>query len=133
MKPQPVITVESVQTAAEFYCHLLSAERGHGGDAYEQILRGGEMILQIHAFGPDLNHTSLGDAAQPVGNCVVLWFETEDFPALITRMKDHGIQPDREPVENPFARQMECWLHDPDGYQVVIAGPSAYPRQPVKA
>lgn len=131
MKSQPVITVRSVPTSAAFYCNLLGAERGHGGDEYEQVLCHGDMILQLHAYGDDANHASLGDSTATIGNGVVIWFETDDFDAQLDRIRAHTIKLDREPFENQFARQMECWLHDPDGYQVVIAGPSAYPRQPV--
>lgn len=131
MKAQPTITVRSVQASATFYCRLLGAKRGHGGDEYEQILWDGELILQLHAYGDDANHPSLGDPDEPPGNGVVIWFETDDFGALLARIREHGIELDREPSENPLARQMECWLHDPDGYQVVVAGPSAWPRQPI--
>lgn len=131
MKPQPLITVSSVPESARFYCTLLGAQRGHGGEDYEQILDGDELVLQLHRLGADANHESLGDSQGRIGNGVVVWFEAEDFDALLQRINRHGIVLDREPFENAFARQMECWLHDPDGYQVVIAGPSGWPRQPL--
>lgn len=131
MKAQPIITVKSVPESAKFYCNLLGAQQGHGGEDYEQILWQNEMILQLHAYGADANHASLGDADASPGNGVVLWFEMTDFDAQLKRITDHGIKLDRAPFENTFAKQMECWLHDPDGYQVVIAGPSAYTRQPM--
>jgi len=34
---------------------------------------------------------------------------------------------------NPMAKQMEIWLRDPDGYRVVVAGPSKYSRQALPA
>lgn len=131
MKPQPLITVTNVQQSAAFYCTLLGAQPGHGGDEFEQVLIGNDLILQLHASTADANHAVLVDASLPRGNGVVLWFETADFDALLQRIAEHQIALDKDPAESPFARQMECWLHDPDGYQVVIAGPSAYPRQPL--
>lgn len=131
MKPEPLITVKSVNESARFYCRLLGAERGHEGDTYAQILLNGEMIMQLHDHDSDENHEALGDASAPLGNGVVLWFETDDVDALEDRITDHGITLDREPFENPFAKQKEFWLRDPDGYRVVIAGPSQYPRVPV--
>lgn len=131
MKAQPLITVSSVPESARFYCALLGTQRGHGGEDYEQILDGDELVMQLHGYDADANHESLGDSRGRIGNGVVIWFETDDFDALLQRIDRHGIVLDREPFENVFARQMECWLHDPDGYQVVIAGPSGWPRQPL--
>lgn len=131
MKPEPLITVRSVNDSAKFYCQLLGAQRGHEGDNYAQILLDGEMIMQIHDFDSDPNHEPLGDASLPLGNGVVLWFETDDVESLETRIEEFGIKLDREPFENEFAKQTEFWLHDPDGYQVVVAGPSPWPRVPV--
>lgn len=131
MKPQPMITVSSVPASAAFYCTLLDAKRGHGGEHFEHILIGNELILQLHGFDADENHPPLGDASTRLGNGVVLWFETADFDALLARIREHDITLDREPFENTLARQMECWLRDPDSYQVVVAGPSAHTRQPL--
>lgn len=131
MKPQPVITVKSVNGSAAFYCAILGAERGHVGDDYAQILWGGDMIMQLHDFSGDDDHPPLGNPDQALGNGVTLWFETDDFVALIQRIVAHDIPLDREMDENPYSQQMEAWLHDPDGYQVVIAGPSLHPRVPV--
>lgn len=133
MKPEPMIVVKSVDDSAGFYCKLLGAQRGHEGSNYAQILLNGEMIMQLHDTESDKNHEPLADPDQPLGNGVVLWFETDDFDALLKRAEQHGLAPDREPYENVFAKQMELWLRDPDGYRVVIAGPSPWPRVPVEA
>ncbi len=132
MQAQPLITVSSVSASARFYCALLGARRGHEGENYAQILVGDEMIMQLHDFESDDNHEPLVDLNTALGNGFVLWFETDDFDALLQRVKDHGLTTDRKPFENVYAKQMECWLRDPDGYRVVIAGPSQYPRQPVE-
>lgn len=131
MKPQPLINVRNVPVSATFYCNLLGAQRGHGGEDYEQILIGSELIMQLHAPEADANHKVLVDVSMPFGNGVVLWFETDDFPALLDRIEKFGIALDREPTESPFAKQMECWLGDPDGYQVVVASTSGYTRTPL--
>jgi extradiol dioxygenase family protein len=131
MKPQPLINVQDVRHSARFYCDLLGALPGHGGEEYEQILVGSELVLQLHAPRADDNHDVLVDRSRPPGNGVVLWFETDDFAGLLSRIELHGIALDRDPFENVYARQVECWLHDPDGYQVVIVGPSGYPRMPL--
>lgn len=132
IKPEPLIVVRSVDDSADFYCKLLCAERGHEGSNYAQILLDGQMILQLHDGEGDQNHEPLGDLDKPLGNGVILWFETDDFDAVLARTDQFGIEPERAPYENVFAKQMELWLRDPDGYRVVIAGPSPYPRFPVQ-
>lgn len=132
MHAQPLITVHDVPASARFYAALLGAEQGHGGEDFEQILIGSDLILQLHSKRADENHDSLIERTGPAGNGVVLWFEAADFDAVLARIMTHGIALDRDPFENTFARQMECWLHDPDGYQVVIAGPSGWPRHPLQ-
>ena len=57
---------------------------------------------------------------------MLLWFEVDDFGAALTRVREAEAAVEREAHENPNARQQEIWLRDPDGYRVVIAGPSAY-------
>lgn len=130
MKPQPIITVKSVDSSAAFYCNLLGVRRSEGHESYAQILDNGEMIMQLHSFEADDDHDALGDESVLLGNGVVLWFETDDFDAQLWRISEHSIELDRDPTMNPYAQQMEVWLHDLDGYQVVIAGPSPYPRVP---
>lgn len=57
---------------------------------------------------------------------VALWFEVDDFDAAVDRCRTAGAHVETEPHENPNAKQMEIWLRDPDGYRVVLAGPSAH-------
>ncbi|NLX82820.1 MAG: VOC family protein [Clostridiales bacterium] len=126
MKAQPMIAVRDVPASARFYMDLLGAVSGHGGDEYEQLLVAGRLVLQLHDCRPDANHGPLRDGDIRPGNGVILWFVTDDFEAQIKRVLDMKVSLDREPAMNPFSRSMELWLHDPDGYQVVIAGPSAW-------
>lgn len=126
VKSRPLITVADVPASASWYCALLEGESGHGGDEYEQILVDGEMVLQLHAIETEDWHGALRDTNFPVGNGVLIWFAIKDFEAAVERIHQLGATVDIEPVENPLARQMEVWLRDPDGYRVVLAGPSAY-------
>lgn len=127
MKPQPLITVASVPESAKLYASLLGGRAAHGGDKYEQILVNDEMILQLHNTEPDQNHEALAENA-PRGNGVLLWFETNSFEAAIRRVESLPLQVIKAPFLNEFARQMEIGLQDPDGYRVVIAGPSEHQR-----
>lgn len=126
MKAQPMIAVQDVQASARFYMALLGAVSGHGGDEYEQLLVEGRLVLQLHDCRPDPNHGPLRDLAIAAGNGVILWFSVSDFEAQLERARAMEVPLDWEPRENPFSGSMELWLHDPDGYQVVIAGPSRF-------
>ena len=103
------------------------------GGAVEKAIRDrvpdladGEIVLQLHHLGEPHHHDAIGDRTAPLGNGVALWFEVDDFDGAVARGREVGATIETEPHENPNARQMEIWLRDPDGYRVVIAGPSAY-------
>ena len=65
----------------------------------------------------------MGDRdSQPYGNGVVLWFQTDEFDAAIERARDLEAEILEEPHINPNAQHRECWIRDPDGYVVVLAG-----------
>ena len=124
--PQPLLVVRDVPASSTFYQRVLGAESGHGGDEYEQIMSGGELVLQLHALEVEDHHGPLADPGQPLGNGVVVWFEVADFDAAVERARATGAPVVHDVLTNPNARQQELWVRDPDGYLVVLAGPSAY-------
>lgn len=123
---QPLITVRDVVTSSEWYQAVLGARSGHGGDEYEQLVSDDEIVLQLHRIDVEDHHGALATPDAPLGNGIVLWFEVDDFDAAVKRVRACGASVETEPHENPNARQFEIWLVDPDGYRVVLAGPSAY-------
>lgn len=129
MNAVPMIAVADVRASALFYERLLGAVSGHGGDEYEQLLVDGKLILQLHDCREDANHGPLRDLGLAAGNGLLLWFTTDDFEAQLARVHTHQIALLREPSLNPFSRSMEVWLTDPDGYRVVIAGPSEWDKK----
>jgi catechol 2,3-dioxygenase-like lactoylglutathione lyase family enzyme len=124
MRAQPMIGVRDVEASSRWYQKLLGAESGHGGKEYEQIVRGGEMLLQLHAWDAH-EHPHLGNEALPSrGNGVLLWFQTEEFDAAVERARSLNAETLEAPHVNPRANHREVWLRDPDGYTIVLA--SAY-------
>ena len=129
--PQPLIVVRDVPASSRFYAVLLGAEAAHGGEEYEQIVSGGELVLQLHHIDVEDHHGPLASSDVPLGNGALLWFEVSDFDAAVQRARSAGAEVEREVHVNPNAKQREIWLRDPDGYRVVLAGPSEYrPRAP---
>ncbi len=127
---QTLLVVSDVEASSRFYCALLGFESGHGGDEYEQLMMDGELVMQLHHDGPDDDHAELMVNDAPRGNGVLMWFEVADFDAVAARATELGATVERAPQMNENAKQLELWLRDPDGYTVVIAGPSEYrPRR----
>ncbi|MFN3601125.1 MAG: VOC family protein [Dietzia sp.] len=126
-RSQPLLVVSDVPASSRWYQHVLGAESGHGGDAYEQIVASGRLLLQLHSRAGDRNHGPLADPSVPVGNGVVMWFEVTGFDAALQRIADTTVETVEveHPVRlNPDADHREIWLRDPDGYRVVLAGES---------
>lgn len=123
---QTLICVADVPASSAWYCAVLAGTSGHGGDEYEQVLVNGELVLQLHRTDVEDHHGYLADPTVMLGNGVVLWFEVSDFEAAVSRVRACGARVQTEPHENPSAKQSEIWLRDPDGYLVVLAGPSQW-------
>ena len=123
--PQMMLVVSDVEASSRFYCDVVGLESGHGGDEYEQLLHEGEIVMQLHDDDTHDHHGMLADGAVR-GNGVLVWFEVADFDAAVERVRASGAPIRADVHENPNAKQQEIWFDDPDGYRVVISGPSAY-------
>ena len=122
MQVEPMITVRDVEASSRFYQRVLDATSGHGGDEYEQIVRDGTLLLQLHHRDAH-EHPHLLDEKVAVGNGVLLWFRTDRFDAAVERAREAEAQILEEPHVNPKAGHRECLFLDPDGYKVVFASP----------
>ena len=125
---QPLIAVRDVRASSRWYQQLLGAEslpeHAHR-DVYERILCDNRLILQLHAWDEE-DHPNLVNAnAAPPGHGVLLWFEVEDFDAVVARARSLRAEIVLEPHFNPAPKHREIWLRDPDGYVVVVASPDA--------
>ncbi len=118
----PLLVVNDVQASSAWYQRLLDADSGHGGKEYERIKIGDEILLQLHSWDERDHHGALAEPGVPVGNGVLVWFHVDDLDAVIERAAALGADLSDLPVDNPNAKQRELYLHDPDGYRVVISG-----------
>src|SRR5579862_8672438 len=129
MRPQPLIAVTDVEASSRWYQRLLGCRSNHGGREYEQLVANDQLVLQLHSFEVDHHHGPIGDRSdRPYGNGVLLWFEVEDFDAILERaaeMKVDIVLPrHRNPPDGSGGpNHWECWMRDPDGYVVVVASP----------
>lgn len=138
MHPQPLIAVTDVEASSRWYRRLLGCSSAHGGREYERLVANGTLVLQLHSFDAHHGHGPIGDPRdRPFGNGVLLWFELDDFEAAVERSALMGAEVVRPRHRNPPTGEggpghWEIWLHDPDGYTVVLASPdgsAAPPRQ----
>jgi catechol 2,3-dioxygenase-like lactoylglutathione lyase family enzyme len=129
MRPQPLIAVTDVEASSRWYQRLLGCRSDHGGREYERLLSDGRLVLQLHAFGVEHDHEPIGDREdKPYGNGVLLWFQVDDFDAVMGRAAEMGVElvmpKHRNPADgNGGPNHWECWMRDPDGYVVVVASP----------
>ena len=83
---------------------------------------GDRLILQLHRWDAH-EHPYMGDPrSKPYGNGVLLWFRTNAFDAAVAKARALDAEILEEPHVNTNANHRECWLRDPDGYVVVLAG-----------
>jgi extradiol dioxygenase family protein len=123
VKLAPLICVRDVPGISAWYQQLVGCTSGHGGDEYERLMAGDQLILQLHRWDADHDHGPLGDPAlRPYGNGVVLWFELQDFDAAVRRASEMKVETlkQRRMSENG---NWEYWLRDPEGYTVVLTSP----------
>jgi len=124
-----MICVSDVEASSRWYQRLLGLKSGHGGGHYEQLVRDGELFLQLHSFEAAHHHGRIGNPDdRPYGNGVLLWFEVNDFDALMQRAAEMGVKMILPKHRNPpeadgGPNHWECWMQDPDGYTVVVASP----------
>ncbi len=128
---QPLIAVRDVRASSRWYQQLLGfdslPDHSHR-EVYDRMLCDGRLVLQLHAWDED-DHPNLVNAdAAPPGHGVLLWFEVDDFDAVVEQARTLGAQIIQEPHINPAPKHREVWLRDPDGYVVVVASPDGEPE-----
>lgn len=90
MKAQPLIAVRDVERSSRWYQRLLDCQSGHGGSEYEQIVRDGEIVPQLHAWDAH-EHPNLCNAdAAPHGFGVLLRFQMTGFDKAVTQARAHS-------------------------------------------
>ncbi|RZF52191.1 VOC family protein [Acinetobacter halotolerans] len=120
MYPQPLIAVVDVEKTSQWYQTILGLDSGHGGKEYEQLMFEKRMVLQLHQWQAH-EHTHLGCPELPIGNGVLLWFESAQFDELVERLRTHQVEVLEGPQYNANAHHREVWFKDPNGYTLVVA------------
>ena len=119
---QPLLAVANVPAASRWYQRVLGARSDHGGEEYERLVVGDQLILQLHALEEDHHHGGFATPGVPLGNGVAVWFEVAALDDAVARVRAAGATIVTDVHVNPNAGHREIWLRDPDGYLVVLAG-----------
>lgn len=129
MRPQPLIAVTDVEASSRWYQRLLGLRSDHGGPHYERLSFDDRLILQLHSFEAEHHHGPIANRDdKPYGNGLMLWFEVDNFDAIMRRVDEMNVEIVRPRHRNPpegdgGPNHWECWIRDPDGYLVVVASP----------
>ena len=123
MQLAPLICVRDVEASSRWYQELLGLVSGHGGKEYERLNVCGRLVLQLHRWDVEHHHGQLGDPLlKPYGNGVVLWFELDDYAAVVERANAMEVEIIK-PSQISENGNWEFWLHDTEGYTVVLTSP----------
>jgi catechol 2,3-dioxygenase-like lactoylglutathione lyase family enzyme len=124
MHAQPLICVHDVEASSLWYQRLFGFQGAHGGSAYERLVMGDHLVLQLHRWEVEHHHGPIGDpTAKPYGNGVLLWFEVDDFDAAVARAEEMRVEIVLPRHRHVGAKHWEVWLRDPEGYTIVLSSP----------
>jgi hypothetical protein len=79
------------------------------------------LVLQLHAWDEEDHPNLVNAGAAPPGHGVLLWFQVDDFDAVVERARNLRADVVEEPHVNEAPGHREMWLRDADGYVVVVA------------
>jgi len=136
-RSQTMIAVRDVEASSRWYQQLLGLTSNHGGAEYERLLADGVLALQLHHIDVGHHHGPIGEPGDSPGSGVLLWFgEVSDFDGVLARVEELGAtvaKPvHRNPPEGEGPSHREVWIHDLDGYTVVVASPDGEAYEPVQ-
>ncbi len=126
MRLCPMLQVGDVVAASRWYQDALGLMSGHGGEEFEMLFSGDNLVLQLHRLDAHEHGFLQPDESDVRGAGVSLWFETSDrsaFEALFERADLSGATIVERPHWNPLAHHHEATLIDAEGYIVVIHSP----------
>lgn len=121
-----MLQVRDVAQSSSWYQKTIGLRSGHGGDEFEMLFDGDELLLQLHRVDAHEHGILQPGTEERIGAGVSLWFETADrasFDALVDQARAAGATLGEEPHWNPLAHHHETTLVDLDGYIVVLNTP----------
>ncbi|MBT8489157.1 MAG: VOC family protein [Gemmatimonadetes bacterium] len=121
MKCYPMLVVQDVPASSRWYQDLLGVTSAHGGDEFEMLMAGKDLILTLHHRDVDEHPVIADPSDETPGRGVLLYFSVEDVQAFYDRARAMGADVVDEPHDNPKAHAVEFSLRDPDGYAMTVS------------
>ena len=120
MKCYPMLVVRDVPASSTWYQELLGATSGHGGDEFDMIMSGHDLLLALH-HSDHIEHPGLATPDDTPGSGVLLYFSVDDLDPVFERAQAMGAKLIDEPHMNEKASSVEFSLYDPDGYALTVS------------
>ncbi len=121
MKCYPMLFVRDVVASSRWYQQLFGLASAHGGDEFEMLVDGSDLVLTLHDRTIDEHHLPARPTDDTPGRGVLLYVTVEDVHAVHDRAVAMGGDVVEAPRENPKARAVEFSLRDPDGYAITVS------------
>ena len=120
MNCYPMLVVGDVPAASKWYQELLGVTSGHGGEEFDMIMEGHELLFTLHHSDIE-EHPVLAAPNETPGSGVLLYFSVEDVNPVYERAKTMTAELIDEPHLNEKAQSVEFSLYDPDGYALTVS------------
>ena len=121
MKCYPMLVVRDVAKSSAWYQRLLGLTSAHGGDEFEMLMAGDDLVLTLHEIDVSEHPVIADPAAGVAGRGVLVYFSVDDVSRYFERAREMDADLVDEPHMNPKAHSMEFSLRDPDGYALTIS------------
>ncbi len=123
MKTEVMLFVKDVPTSSSWYCELLGAKSGHGGEEYEMIMDAQQLLFQLHHLDGDEHNINLVDDDTPRGAGVLVYVQTGDVMSVHRQAESMSADVLGDPTFISQAGHTEFIVRDPDGYNLAIYSP----------
>ena len=120
MKSYPMLVVRDVPASSAWYQELLDTTSGHGGNEFDMITSGHDLLLLLH-HGDHVEHGGLTSPNETPGSGVLIYFSVDDLGPVFERAQAMGAKLIDEPHMNEKASSVEFSLYDPDGYALTVS------------
>lgn len=115
-----IVAVKDVKASAKWYQQVFGLENAHGGDNFAVLeTESKEVVLCLHKWEQHY-HPTLTDQSITVGNGVLLYFRTQNMPAVKKKLDEMGWNIEEDIHMNSNSLRNEFSIRDPDGYFLTI-------------
>src|SRR5690349_8796812 len=119
-KLDPIIAVKDVDASSKWYESVFGCRRAHGeGNFAVMLMENGEVLICLHKWG-EHDHPTMTNPNIPPGNGLILYFRTDNMPAIRQNVQAKGYPVEEDVHVNPNSTKKEFSLRDPDGYYLTI-------------